>query len=149
MNQTLELYRSTGNKEFTQIITEFAPYFSTINPMFIELKPGYAEIMLPNTKNVHNHLGTVHAIAMCNAAELVAGMMTEVSIPDTYRWIPVGMTVKYLKKAKTDLTTVAREDGIDWSALGEINVPVSVFDTDGDEVFSAVITMSVSLKKKA
>ena len=85
---------------------------------------------------------------MCNAAELVAGMMTEVSIPDTCRWIPVGMTVKYLKKAKTDLKAIARGDGIDWSATGETKVPVSVFNTDGEEVFSAVITMNVSLKNK-
>ncbi len=148
MRQTLELYKSTGNEDFSKLVTELAPYFSTINPMFVDLKPGYAEVMVPNTKSVHNHLGTVHAIAMCNAAELVAGMMTDVSIPDSYRWIPVGMTVEYLAKAKRDLKAVAIGDGIDWTAIGETKVPVSIYDTEGTEVLSAVITMKIDLKEE-
>ena len=36
--------------------------------------------------------------AMCNMAELAGGLMTDVSIPQGSRWIPSGMTVKYLKK---------------------------------------------------
>lgn len=147
MNETLNLYNSVGNEEFTNLLTAAAPYFGTISPVFTELKSGYASIDVPNTKEVHNHLGTVHAIAMCNAAELVAGTMTEVSIPETSRWIPSGMSVKYLKKAKTDLKAVAKGDGIDWSKMGMTEVPVSIFDTNGDEVFSAVITMTISPKK--
>lgn len=148
MSRILEFYRSTNNEEFTKLVTESAPYFSTINPMFVALKPGYAEVKVPNTKSIQNHLGTVHAIAMCNAAELVAGMMTEVSIPDTYRWIPMEMTVKYLAKAKTDLKAIANGDEIDWSAIGETKVPVSIYDTEEKEVFAAVITMKISLKKQ-
>jgi acyl-coenzyme A thioesterase PaaI-like protein len=147
MNPTLEMYKASGNQAFTQGVTEFAPYFKTIDPMFVELKPGYAEITFPNRKEVHNHLGTVHAIAMCNAAELVAGMMTEVSIPENHRWIPVGMTVRYLAKAKTDLRAVADGAGIDWTATGETGVPVTLFDTEGKEVFTAVITMKIGYKK--
>ena len=37
MSQILELYRSTNNNEFTKLITGAAPYFSTIDPMFVEL----------------------------------------------------------------------------------------------------------------
>ena len=92
MNPTLSMYQAAGNEDFTKMVTEFAPYFQTIDPVFVDLKPGYAELTFANQKKVHNHLGTVHAIAMCNAAELVAGMMAEVSIPENLRWIPVGMT---------------------------------------------------------
>jgi acyl-coenzyme A thioesterase PaaI-like protein len=149
MSQTLELYKTLGNEGFTQGVTEFAPYFKTINPMFVDLRPGYAEITMPNTQAVHNHMGTIHAIAMCNAAELVAGMMTDVSIPESSRWIPVGMTVKYLAKAKTDLKAVSRGDEIDWTITGEVQVPVSILDTNGKEVFAARITMMISPQKKA
>lgn len=148
MNRILEFYRSTTNENFTKVVTESAPYFSTIEPMFVELKPGYAEVKMPNTRSIQNHMGTVHAIAMCNAAELVAGMMTEVSIPSTYRWIPMEMTVKYLAKAKTDLRAVADGNGIDWTITGATKVPVSILDTDGKEVFTAVITMKISPKKE-
>ena len=74
-------------------------------------------------------------------------MMTEVSIPDTQRWIPIEMTVKYLKKAKTDLKVVATGSEIDWNVIGKIKVPVSIYDAEEQEVFSAVITMDVSKKK--
>ena len=147
MNATLDLYKNSGNEDFTKMLTEFAPYFGTIDPMFEELKPGYAEVKLPNTKKVHNHLGTVHAIAMCNAAELAAGTMTEVSIPDSKRWIPVEMTVKYHAKAKTDLKTIADGANIDWEKTGEIKVPVTTYDENGIRVFSAEITMNISPKK--
>lgn len=147
MNQVLEMYKTVGNAEFTKLATELAPYFQTIDPMFVDLKPGYAELTFANQKKVHNHLGTVHAIAMCNAAELVAGMMTEVSIPENLRWIPAGMTVRYLAKAKTDLRAVARGDAVDWTKKGEAEVSVVLYDTNGKEVFTAVITMHISDKK--
>jgi acyl-coenzyme A thioesterase PaaI-like protein len=147
MNATLDLYKTAGNKDFTKMLTEFAPYFSTINPLFTELKPGYAEVKIPNTKSVHNHLGTVHAIAMCNAAELAAGTMTEASIPESHRWIPVEMTVKYLAKAKTDLLAVADGQNIDWTQTGDTKVPVTIYDADKKKVFTAEITMKISPKK--
>lgn len=148
MSEMLGLYKSTNNEEFTKLLIGAAPYFGTIDPLFVVLKPGYAEVKMPNTKSVQNHMGTVHAIAMCNAAELVAGTMTEVSIPNTHRWIPAEMTVKYLAKAKTDLKAVANGNDIDWNVLGETKVPVSIYDTEGKEVFTALITMKISLKKE-
>jgi len=87
----------------------------------------------------------VHAIVLCNAAELVGGTMTDVSVPAGARWIPKGMTVAYLAKAKTDLTAVADGSGIDWTTAGDKIVPIEVFDTDGKKVFSAEITMNVKL----
>lgn len=148
MSQVLDLYNCTDKNIFSKMLTTAAPYFETIDPLVKELKPGYAEVTFPNQRKVHNHFGTVHAIAMCNAAEFVAGTMTEVSIPDTYRWIPVGMTVKYLKKATTDLRAVATGTKIDWDKGGEIDVPVTVYDQNDDAVFTATITMKVSQKKK-
>lgn len=147
MNPTLSMYQAAGSEDFTKMVTEFAPYFQSIDPVFVDLKPGYAELTFANQKKVHNHLGTVHAIAMCNAAELVAGMMTEVSIPENLRWIPVGMTVRYLAKAKTDLRVVASGETIDWTTAGDTEVPVTITDTSGKEVFTARITMNISAKK--
>ena len=67
----------------------------------------------------------------------------DVSIPAGSRWIPKGMTVKYLAKAKTDLRAVADGSSVDFSQSGDIVVPVDVFDTDGQKVFTARITMNV------
>jgi acyl-coenzyme A thioesterase PaaI-like protein len=143
MNQTLEFYKSVGNEEFGKVVTAGAPYFGTIDPKFIEVKQGYVEVKIGNRKEIHNHLGTVHAAAMCNAAELVGGLMTEVSLPIGRRWIPSAMNVKYLAKAKTDLTAIAYGSDIEWSSLGEIVVPVDIFDTEDKKVFTAHITMNI------
>ena len=145
MSQALQFYQSAGNEAFSKMVCQMAPYFATIDPLFVELKPGYAEVKLPMRREVTNHLGTVHAIAMCNAAELVAGTMTDVSIPAGSRWIPKGMTVEYLAKAKSDLRAVADGSQLDFSKPGDIVVPVDLFDLDGQKVFTARITMNVKI----
>ena len=47
-----------------------APYFWSIRPSFLLLEPGRVEVWVPKRRAVTNHINTVHAIAMCNAAEL-------------------------------------------------------------------------------
>jgi acyl-coenzyme A thioesterase PaaI-like protein len=139
----LELYNQMGPEAFSQAVGQIAPYFASIDPEMVELKPGYAEMRLKNQKKVHNHLGTVHAIAMCNAAELVGGMTTDVSIPAGAIWIPQGMTVAYLAKAKTDLKVVCDASEVDFSQPGEVIVPVAAYDDAGTKCFTADITMNV------
>ena len=90
-----------------------------------------------------NHIGTVHAIALCNAAELVAGTMTDASIPAGTRWIPRGMTVEYLAKANGDVRAVADGSAVDWSVLGDVKVPVMAYVGD-TAVLRAEITMYLS-----
>lgn len=143
MSQNLELFNQMGGKAFSEAVGQIAPYFSSIDPEVSELKPGYCEMQLKNQQKVHNHLGTVHAIAMCNAAELVGGMTTDVSIPEGARWIPQGMTVAYLAKAKTDLKVVCDASEVDFSQPGEVIVPVAAYDTEGTKCFTADITMNV------
>ena len=143
MNQTLGMYQQMGNEAFSKAVTNFAPYFSTIAPMFTELRPGFAEVTFANRREVHNHIGTVHAIALCNAAELAAGTMTTVSIPDGRQWIPVGMTVQYLAKAKTDMRVVADGSAVDWAHIGDVQVPVDAYDAEDRRVFTATITMNL------
>ncbi|MCJ8170594.1 hotdog fold domain-containing protein [Atopomonas sediminilitoris] len=145
MSQILKMYESAGAEAFSKMACQMAPYFSTINPLISELRQGAATVQVPFCREITNHLGTVHAIAMCNAAELAAGTMTNVSIPEGGRWIPKGMTVEYLAKAKTDLTAVADASAIDWLSAGDKVVPVTITDTAGVAVFSARITMNVKL----
>ncbi len=126
-----------------------APYFSSIRPAFVELRPGYCEVRIKKRRRVLNHIGTVHAIAMCNMAELAGGTMTDVTVPSTYRWIPKSMTVEYVKKAETDLQAVAEVKPVPhFDAAAELPVTVNVMDADNQTVFRAVITMWVSPKKQ-
>ncbi len=134
-----------GKWLFSRLVSMKAPYFASIGARFVELRPGYCELHLKKRRKVLNHIGSVHAIAMCNMAELAAGTMTDVSIPATHRWIPKGMTVDYLAKAETDLRAVAALDPI--PAFGEameLPVTVDVTDVNGTTVFRAAIRMWIS-----
>ena len=143
MSQTLSLYQSVGATAFSNMACQMAPYFSTITPEIAVLTPGRAEVKVPFRKEITNHLLSVHAIALCNAAELAGGMMTEVSIPTGARWIPKGMTVEYLAKAKTAVHAIADGSEVDWASPGDKVVPVDIFDEGGVKVFTARITMNV------
>jgi acyl-coenzyme A thioesterase PaaI-like protein len=145
MSQVLGMFNMVGAEQFSQLVCAQAPYFTTIAPKMVALEPNRAQAQVPFRKEITNHLGTVHAIALCNSAELVAGLMTDVSIPAGARWIPKGMTVEYLAKAKTDITATADGSGIDWTTPGDKIVPVDVVDTDGQKVLTARITMNVKL----
>jgi len=128
-----------GKQLFTKFVCMQAPYFASISPLITELRPNYAEVTLRKHRAVTNHLNTVHAIAMCNMAEIAGGMMTEVTVPPTHRWIPTGMTVKYLKKAETDLTAIATPvEPMNTSQPSEFHTNVSVIDRNGEPVFHAV-----------
>lgn len=145
MSQALAMFNSVGGAQFSQMVCSMAPYFSTISPELTVLQPGRAEAVVPFRKEITNHLGSVHAIALCNAAEFVGGLMTDASIPFGARWIPKGMSVAYLAKAKGDIRAVADGSLVDWSASGDKEVDVTVTDADGKTVFTARITMNVKL----
>ena len=138
-----------GKWSFSRMLCLKAPYFGSISPLFQQLKPQYCEVSIKKKRAVLNHLNTVHAIAMCNMAELAGGTMTEVTVPSTHRWIPKGMTVEYLKKAETDLVAIATPVDInyDWEKAGEYLVNVDVLDLNNDKVLHATITMWISKKK--
>jgi acyl-coenzyme A thioesterase PaaI-like protein len=135
-----------GHWLFSRAVCLRAPYFSTISPRFVALEPGRCEVRIKDRRRVHNHIGTVHAIALCNLAELSAGVMTEATIPAGMRWIPKGMTVEYLAKAVGTMHAVATPEVTPWeSAEGyEWPVVIRVGDSTGKDVFRARITMWLS-----
>ena len=153
MNKVLKLQaqlknKPFGNKLFSYALAKFAPYFLTIKPQVVTLRPNFMEASMRKRRSVHNHLKTVHAIAMCNLCEFTAGILMETSIPKHRRWIPVSMQVKYLKKAATNLTATCDLSHVDWDKTPEVDCYVSVKDTNGVEVMCANIQMKVDDRKK-
>lgn len=67
---------AVGRWLFGRIVSLRAPYFATIAPRFLELRPGLCRVSMRKRRRVENHLGTVHALAMGNLVELAAGMVT-------------------------------------------------------------------------
>jgi acyl-coenzyme A thioesterase PaaI-like protein len=121
-----------------------------VHPTITVLRPGDCEVHAPNRRSSHDHLGTYHAIASCNLAELAAGMMSDATIPSTHRWIPVAMSVEYPAKASTDTKATAIPDPL--PEIGEepstLTVPVAVTSADGTVAVKAQITIHVSRKRR-
>ncbi|HEY8549623.1 MAG TPA: hotdog fold domain-containing protein, partial [Vicinamibacterales bacterium] len=130
-----------GRWLFTREVCRRSPWFATIRPRFIEMRPTLCRIGMTNRRRIQDHLGTVHAVAIGNLCELAAEMVTEVTIPATMRWTTRGMTIEYLRKASTDVVAIARLDKSEWRESENVGVPVSVVDATGTEVVRAVITM--------
>ena len=151
-NAVLKAYQTLsplplGKTIFSRAVCWKAPYFKTIQPRIVELRPGRSVATMRKRHAVHNHLGTVHALAIGNLCEFVFGTAMEVSIPAHLRWIPKGMNIDYLAKAETDLTAEA-EAPTDYPEVpAEMPVPVSVRDTGGKEVAKAVIRVWITAKK--
>jgi uncharacterized protein (TIGR00369 family) len=136
-----------GKALFSRLVCFKAPYFATISPRFEELRPNFARISMRKRRGVTNHIGTVHAIAMCNLAELAAGTMTEVSIPASMRWLPKGMTVEYLKKSKGGVHATATLPEVAEGPGRDVSATVEIKDDTGELVCRATITMWVSPRK--
>ncbi len=149
-NYLLKLYHRCqqlpcGDWLFSKFFARKAPYFKTIKPRINKLVPNHCELSFKNRKAVQNHIGTVHAIALCNGLEMAMGALAEASIPKHLRWIPKGMTVNYTAKADSDIRIVATADPNAWQS-GDVAIVTQGFRADGTLVIDGVITLYVSEK---
>ena len=139
-----------GRWLFSRLVCWKAPYFASIAPRIELLEPGRGIATLAHRRRVTNHLGTVHAIALCNLAEFVAGLATDASIPASMRWIPKGMNVEYRRKAVGVQRAVATPAFAPRESAEGYDFPMDVVVTDpaGETTFSARIAMWVSPKRQ-
>ncbi|MGI8667835.1 MAG: hotdog fold domain-containing protein [Jatrophihabitans sp.] len=144
----LPLYRALagwpfGRQLFSIAFAAKAPYFRTVRPYFTELRPDYAEVRLRKRRRIHNHLRTVHVIAIANGLEAAMGALAEASIPPGRRWIPKAMQLRYTALADSDIVCTAETAGADWSAA-QVSVRVTARRADGTVVVSGTIELHIS-----
>lgn len=124
-----------------------APYFLSIQPTILAVRPNHAEVKVRKWWATHNHIGTLHVIAVANGLELAMGALAEATIPAHLRWIPKGMELRYLAKATSTVTAIADTDPGDWTEPGEVPVRVQAVRTDGTVVVEGVIRLHVTERK--
>jgi acyl-coenzyme A thioesterase PaaI-like protein len=155
MGNVLALYErfskvpGIGRAAFSLAFGLKSPYFLSITPTLVELRPNHAEVRLRKWWAVHNHIGTVHAIAVANALEMAMGALAEATIPPHLRWIPKGMDLDYLALSTSTLVAIAETDAADWEEPGEVPVRVRAVRDDGTVVVRGVIRLHTSPKKGA
>ncbi|TCJ00241.1 hotdog fold domain-containing protein [Aeromicrobium sp. IC_218] len=151
MTATYDMYRRItalpqGDWIFSKLFGRKAPYFRTIKMRVRSVEPHHAELLLPKRKAVHNHIGTVHAIAVCNGLEAAMGLLAEATVPDGHRWLPKGMDVKYLAKSTSDLVCTATTTAEDWAQAPDVPVTVRATRADGTVVVEGTIHLWVTPK---
>src|SRR5690348_5388619 len=154
MANVADLYRKSsaipviGERLFSLAFAQKAPYFWSIRPRFTVIEPNHVELVIPKRRRVHNHLGTVHAIALCNGLEAAMGALAEATIPADKRWIPKGMEVAYTAKATGDVTCIAETEPGQWTAENP-DVPVRVRGelADGTVVIEGLIRLWVTPRR--
>ena len=135
-----------GGSLFNKGIGFVAPFFGKIHPNVVKLEPSLCVVQIKDRWGIRNHMGSINAGAMCTLAELTGGMALDATLSSNLRWIPKGMSVRYLARAKGRLEAVCAFDA---SLLkeGDVVLPISVKNLKNREVFSAEITFYISQKK--
>ncbi|MGH3411833.1 MAG: hotdog fold domain-containing protein [Marmoricola sp.] len=151
MSKVVDLYDRAhtipyvGDRLFSFAFSQVAPYFWTVRPRFTVIEPNHAEVVIRKRRAVKNHIGTVHAIALCNGLEAAMGVLAEASIPRYKRWIPKGMEVSYTAKADSDVTCIAETDPGQWASDDpDLRVRVRGVRRDGTVVIEGEIRLWVT-----
>lgn len=136
-----------GRKLYSRLIATAIPYTGSIDAEVVELRVGYARATMRDRRQVRNHLDSVHAVALCNLAELAGNAALAYSLPGNARFIVKSLTVNYLKKARGTITATCECPVPDSNERQEYRVPVHLFNEQGDEVANTTLVTLVGPTK--
>ena len=110
------------------------PYSGSVKPRVVELQPGRVLLELRDRRRVRNHLGSIHAIALTNAAELASGLSLVAGLAPEVRAIVVGLEIDFLKKGRGKLAVEGTASIPDVTADVDHEVQAVITDAAGDRV---------------
>lgn len=122
-----------GNLLFSSrlILGLIAPYTSSIDAEVVEIRPGFARVVMKDRPWLRNPFASLHAVALTNLAELASGLCVIGSLEAAgRRGIVTGLSMEFTKKARGTVTATCTLD------------PASIPKQGGD--FSAISTITSS-----
>jgi len=136
-----------GKRIFSLLFQQKAPYFGSAHIQVKEMAPNRGEVVVPKRRSTHNHIKTVHVIAVANGLEAAMGLLAEATTPNGYRWLPKGMDLRYVGLANSDIRCVASTTDADWAKAPDVPVTVTATRKDGAVVVEGTIHLWVTPKK--
>lgn len=129
-----------GRYLFAWAFGRTVPYSGSVRPIIEHLEPGHARVRISDRRAVRNHLGSVHAIALANVAEIASGMAMITALPADVRGIVVQLSIEYVKKARGPLIAEAHAVvPTPITAAVEHDFTASITDIAGDVVARATV----------
>jgi len=89
-----------GRQLFTKILFRSVPYSGTLPALVNRLDDQGSEVLLYDKKKAHNHLKSLHALALANAGELSTGLALGFWLKKRGRYILIKLETEYYKKAR-------------------------------------------------
>jgi len=132
-----------GRWLFSKLLGWKVPYSGSISPSVLELEPGHARVRIIERRALRQHLGSVHAIALMNVAELASGLAMLGALPASMRGIVTKISIVYTKKGRGVLTAESRCEVPPDLAPGEYDFTSEVKDAAGDLVATATVTWTL------
>lgn len=125
---------------FSIFFGRMVPYSGSVGPRVRLLEPGHAEVEIPDRRSNRQHLGSVHAIALMNVAEMASGLAMMAGLPAGVRGIVTALTMTYHKKARGTIRAVSRVSVPKVTTDQEFHVTAECFDREGAIVARATVT---------
>ena len=126
-----------GKTLFSLLLGRMTPYSGSIGARVEELSPGWCRVTLRDRRRVRNHLGSIHAMALANVAEMASGLAVLVGLPATVQGILTGFSISYVRKARGRLVAECRAASFDVTTEQEYEAAVAITDSQGDVVARA------------
>jgi acyl-coenzyme A thioesterase PaaI-like protein len=136
-----------GTWLFSRIFGWRVPYSGSVRPHIRVLTPGHAEVEIPDRRANRQHLGSVHAIALLNAAEQASGLALLTALPDGIRGIVTQISMEYVKKARGTIRAVSTVAIPDVAGDLDFDVTADCLDRSGDVVARAAIRWRLGVQR--
>lgn len=134
-----------GGWLFSKLLGWQVPYSGSVSPRVLLLEPGRACVRIRERRALRQHLGSVHAVALMNVAELASGLAMLGALPAGMRGIVTKISIEYFKKARGTLVAESRCEVLPGLPEGEYEFFSEVLDATGDPVARATVTWRLGL----
>jgi acyl-coenzyme A thioesterase PaaI-like protein len=136
-----------GRWLFSRLFGWWVPYSGSVRPFISLLEPGHAEVCIADRRANRQHLGSVHAVALVNAAEMASGLALLTGLPPGVRGIVTQISMQYLRKARGTIRAVSKVQVPAVTGDRDFEVTADCLDPTGQVVARATVLWRLGLER--